>query len=352
MRALAIVLACAGCGFDRVGGGLDAATGDGASADGASSDGASGDGATSDGGGPCATPALLVAMGTLGGGNTPGGAVVRFAIDPVTGLATRCATLLDGKQLPLGMQAIATFQGDVVLVAAETIFVLDAAHDGERWRYASTLGAAATEVFEVDADRPYVGVGWHFVNPSITDRVDLFADASGSQHHWLLDGMNAPIGSVVALSASPTSRARVFALTAGTAPWAATDWDPFAGTATPYANYPAGANLLTLATVPVKGETRSLWIDGMTNQTWFANDTGPTSTALQGPTGYCDSTCKLIDAVPDPSDATQAIAICEPVTGRRQVVRYSLSAGTTCATVYDGADFDASVVAIRLAIQP
>jgi hypothetical protein len=60
----------------------------------------------------------------------------------------------------------------------------------------------------------------------------------------------------------------------------------------------------------------------------------------------------LIDAVPDPSDATQAIAICEPVTGRRQVVRYSLSVGTTCATLYDGADFDASVVAIRLAIQP
>src|SRR5205823_1706514 len=111
-------------GFDRVGG-LDAAL-DGAPGDAAL---AGGDGGA---GSPCATPTLLIAMGAPASSARGGGAIVRFALDPVTGIPKRCSTLTAGGNLPADVRTVTARGGDVALVAANTVVLLDGAHDTER----------------------------------------------------------------------------------------------------------------------------------------------------------------------------------------------------------------------------
>jgi hypothetical protein len=346
MRALVVIALCSGCGFDRV-------AGDGGALDGAL-DGAMGDApiAAGDGGTPCAAPALLIAMGTPASGAAGGGAIVRFSLDPITGIATRCSTLRDSGNLPLDVRALATAGSDVAIAAGSTILLLDGTNDAERWRYVPTITATPIDVFLINADRAYVGVGSNVnVSGGIIDRADLYADGSGPAYHWPLDGASQPIGTVIGLTASARSPSRAFALTAGTAPFAATDWDPLAKTATPYADYPSGADLRTISTVAGAKGTRTVWVDANSNAVRFADDSGAT-TVTQGPSSYCDSTCKLLDVVPDPTDAQQVIALCLPVAGRRTVVRFPVVGGTLCTALYDGLDFDPAIVPTRLAVSP
>jgi hypothetical protein len=44
------------------------------------------------------------------------------------------------------------------------------------------------------------------------------------------------------------------------------------------------------------------------------------------------------------------IALCEPQSGARQVVRFSTSSAVGCVVLFDGSGFEAPLVATRLAI--
>jgi hypothetical protein len=345
------VLALAGCGFETQNGG-DLAIGDGAVSDGASSDGApdlaggapdlAGDAAVALN---CALPLLLVTVADNGPGAGTNGEVLAYHLDS-GGTVHACPSHTASGTTGIGElykpYAAAFIPPDAIAVTDDrvsTVFLLDANSDEIRWKYVYATGAQSFgghDVFPIAHNgQTLVGVARSTAGAisMVRDRLDLFHDGSMIDFIWKLDGSQQPVSNVAATCASLLDPGRFFAVQGGGSPEAAFDVDPFVANASAYASYPNGATLSTVQAVRVGGVNRLAWVDGSIGKIWWANATGTPS--LMGPLG-CSSACTLVDAAPDPSDATSFYGICNFNAAPPHTDVVYMTAAGNCTTIVDG----------------
>ncbi len=346
--ALAVVLVIGGCGFqrqadfdlslDRDGGDGGGAAGDGAPAQ----DLAGLDLAGSDN---CPHPSLLVGLENVSGSNG-GGKVLRFTIG--AGALQPCSTLTGGGTLPAQPLAVAFIPPDTVAAATRDGLYLLGVDDLVRWnRPIPDISYLPVEVIPLKTPQgdtvPAVGY-WHAgtSNPEI-DHVDVQRDSGPPAYTFPQSG------GVLSITQSPIDPGRWFALDDSAA---ADDVDPFSGAKSPY-RAPAGGttSFQTVSASSMSGYNRVVWVDAAANAVDYVRENNG-NPILLGPIPCAAQTCNLIHAVPDPTDPTAFIALCEHAgTTTRDIVRWS-STGGACTAVYLGTQAGANTRLSRLAIAP
>ena len=126
-----------------------------------------------------------------------------------------------------------------------------------------------------------------------------------------------------------------------------------------YKQAPALGRFTSIASVRAAGNVvRTAWVDSSStsapDSAYYVNDTGSGPT-LTGPLSCSASICgapfRLADVVPDPTDTTHLIGICQatPTSTVAHVVRFAATG--TCEVLFDGTTLPSNVFPVRVALR-
>jgi hypothetical protein len=303
------------------------------------------------GAGACAAPVLLVGLENLGGGASAGGKVMRFSLSGTT--VQTCSSLTGAGMLPAQPMAVAFVPPDGVAAATRDGLYLLNLDGSVRWSRPHTQ--LPIDVFPIvdGTGDTLVAVGyWHAGTSSpVIDHVDAHRDGTAPVFTWTMGGGFPLSSGVRAMTQSPRDPGRLFALDnpSSTTPAAAAEVNPFTPSKTAYVPYPAGQDLRTVYAFAQAGYNRTVWVDETENAIYYAREnTG--NAALLGPIKCAGNTCMLKHAVPDPTNPTGFLALCETAGVERDIVRFS-STGGTCDVIFPGVNAGANTRLSRLAVQ-
>lgn len=362
--ALSAVL-LGGCGFHAVnngdgGSGNDmAANGGGGGAGGGGTGGGGGGGA--DGGAPddCTTPTLLVLLRNANQSSI-GGQV--FQLSLATSPPQKCGITIKNTIVDLPF-AVAWIPPSSIAVGADTsAYLIDAATDQYRWNKTT---ARVASVFPIMSPQGLaVGVATLDTSYSEINEVQVFDQPMGkSLGDWMLNSNPFLLGlSVIAMTQSPLDPTHVFAIKpidyqAADVP-VPFDNQPVSKTVY-YMQAPPSGSFTSLASVRAAGNViRTAWVDSSTDSSpdsaYYINDTG-TGPTLAGPlscnASVCGTPLRLADVVPDPTDATHVIGICQAASTSTiaHVVRFAATGN--CDVLFDGTTLPSLVFPVRVALR-
>lgn len=354
-----------GCGFHAVnsddGGGSngDMAAGGGGGAGGGGTGGGAGGGG--DGGAPdnCTTPTLLVLLRNANQSSI-GGQV--FQLSLASSPPQRCGITIKNTIVDLPF-AVAWIPPSSVAVGADSsTYLIDAATDQYRWNKTTSRVA---DVFPIMSPQGLaVGVATFGTGLSEISEVQVFDQPMGkSLGDWTMNSNPFLLGlGVVGMTQSPLDPTHVFA--SKPIDYQAADVRvPFdnqpISKAVYYMQAPPSGGFTSLASVRAAGNVvRTAWVDSSTNSNpdsaYYVNDTG-SGPALAGPLRCAASVCgaplRLTDVVPDPTDATHVIGICQAASTSTvaHVVRFAATG--PCDVLFDGTTLPSLLFPVRVALR-
>jgi hypothetical protein len=354
-----------GCGFHSVsndgggGNGGDMAAGGGGGAGGGGTGG--GGGGNGDGGAPddCMTPTLLVLLRNANQSSI-GGQV--FQLSLASSPPQKCGITIKNTIVDLPF-AVAWIPPSSIAVGADTAtYLIDAATDQYKWNKTT---ARVADIFPIQSPQGLaVGVALFGTSFSEISEVLVLDQPMGKQlGDWTLNGNPFLLGlGVLGMTQSPLDPAHVFAMKpidyqAADAP-VPFDNQPISKTVY-YMQSPASGGFTSIASVRAAGNViRTAWVDSSTDSSpdsaYYVNDTG-TGPTLAGPLSCAASVCgtplRLTAVVPDPTDATHVIGICQAASTSTvaHVVRFAATG--TCDVLFDGTTLPSLVFPVRVALR-
>jgi hypothetical protein len=356
-----------GCGFHPASsdGGSDtdmgANGGGGGAGGGGTGGGAGGGGGGGDGGAPddCTTPTLLVLLRNANQSSI-GGQV--FQLSLATSPPQKCGITIKNTIVDLPF-AVAWIAPSSIAVGMDSSAVLiDAATDQYRWN--KTTGRVA-DVFPIMSPQGLaVGVATYDTSFSEIGEVQVFDQPMGkSLGDWTMNSNPFLLGlSVVGMTQSPLDPTHVFAIKpidyqAADAP-VPFDNQPINKTIY-YMQAPPSGGFTSIASVRAVGNViRTAWVDSSTDSSpdsaYYVNDTG-SGPILAGPLSCAATVCgtpfRITAVVPDPTDTTHVIGICQAASTSTiaHVVRFAATG--TCEVLFDGTSLPSLVFPVRVALR-
>jgi hypothetical protein len=242
-----------------------------------------------------------------------------------------------------------------VAAATRDALVLLGTDDTVRWSHApSSTNFLPIDVFPIRHNGETlvaVGFSYGFTSTAYVDEIDAHRDGNAPVFAWQLNGTGFPLGDGVAsVTTSPLDPAHLFALVTplSSQPAAAWDVDPYAATKTLYLAYPAVGAPQTIYAIVDGAAHHTVWVDPTANAFWYTLESG-SAPSYVGPASCTGLPCTLVHAVPDPTDGTRYIALCEqPASIIRNIVRWS--PGGSCSVLYQGTSAGANTRLSRLAV--